>query len=66
MAEERPPPEDSHRHLRCRGMTSQGFALEIPILAALGGMTGEVDKWHDGKEYTRGKVGISANGIMGV
>ena len=31
MAEERPPPEDSLRHLRCRGMTSQGFPLEIPI-----------------------------------
>ena len=24
--------EDSHRHLRCRGMTSQSFALEMPIL----------------------------------
>ena len=23
--------EDSLRHLRCRGMTSQGFSLEIPI-----------------------------------
>ena len=33
MAEERPPPEDSLRHLRCRGMTTQGFPLEIPILA---------------------------------
>ncbi len=32
MAEESPPPEDSLRHLRCRGMTSQGFPLEMPIL----------------------------------
>ena len=40
MAEERPPPEDSHRHLRCRGMTSQGFPLEMPILTLFGGMTG--------------------------
>ena len=23
--------EDSLRHLRCRGMTAQGFSLEIPI-----------------------------------
>ena len=22
---------DSHRHLRCRGMTAQGFSLEIPF-----------------------------------
>ena len=41
MAEERPPPEDSHRHLRCRGMTSQGFPLEMPILTSFGGMTGD-------------------------
>ena len=39
MAEERPPPEDSLRHLRCRGMTSQGFPLEMPILAFA--------RWHD-------------------
>ena len=32
--------EDSLRHLRCRGMTSQGFSLEIPILTSLGGMMG--------------------------
>ena len=31
MAEERPPPEDSLRHLRCQGMTSQNFSLEIPF-----------------------------------
>ena len=31
--------EDSLRHLRCRGMTSQGFPLEMPILTLLGGMT---------------------------
>ena len=31
--------EDSLRHLRCRGMTSQSFPLEMPILAALSGMT---------------------------
>ena len=40
MAEERPPPEDSLRHLRCRGMTSQSFALEMPILTCV--------RWHDG------------------
>ena len=34
--------EDSLRHLRCRGMTSQGFALEMPILAFA--------RWHDGKK----------------
>ena len=33
--------EDSLRHLRCRGMTSQGFPLEMPILTSLGGMTEE-------------------------
>ena len=31
--------EDSLRHLRCRGMTSQGFPLEMPILTSFGGMT---------------------------
>ena len=31
--------EDSHRHLRCRGMTSQGYALEMPILTFV--------RWHD-------------------
>ena len=31
--------EDSLRHLRCRGMTAQGFSLEMPILTSLGGMT---------------------------
>ena len=33
--------EDSLRHLRCRGMTSQSFALEMPILTLFGGMTGK-------------------------
>ena len=35
------PPEDSLRHLQCRGMTSQSFPLEMPILKpSFGGMTG--------------------------
>ena len=33
--------EDSLRHLRCRGMTSQGFPLEMPILKPKG------FRWHD-------------------
>ena len=35
--------EDSHRHLRCRGMTSQGFPLEMLLLAYA--------RWHDGREF---------------
>ena len=31
--------EDSLRHLRCRGMTSRGFLLEMPILTYA--------RWHD-------------------
>ena len=31
--------EDSLRHLRCRGMTSQGFPLAMPILTCV--------RWHD-------------------
>ena len=60
MAEERPPPEDSLRHLRCRGMTSQGFPLEIPIALLrksgndvkglpLGGMGWGNNSWHNAK-----------------
>ena len=34
--------EDSLRHLRCRGMTSQSFSLAMPILAFA--------RWHDEKK----------------
>ena len=53
--------EDSLRHLRCRGMTSQSFSLAMPILTTLGVMTGRaafllhdveegggVVRWQDG------------------
>ncbi len=39
--------EDSLRHLRCRGMTSQGFPLEMPILTSFGGMTREIQNYDD-------------------
>ena len=34
--------EDSLRHLRCRGMTSQNFPREMPILTYV--------RWHDEKK----------------
>ncbi len=39
--------EDSLRHLRCRGMTSQSFPLEMSILTSFGGMTKEIKNYND-------------------